>query len=171
MLTTTQVAKRAGVSVGTLYQYFPNKDALLFSLLQRHFEEMAEAMERVSAENTRWSLVELAEDIADAYVAVKLARPDATTALYRVASAIDQFRLAKGIYNRLEAAVVRALANAADATFSNPEQVAFTLLAAVSGLSRASFGALVDDPKVLSRLRDDARMVLKAYLRAAADNL
>lgn len=27
--TTNRIAERAGVSVGTLYQYFPNKDALV----------------------------------------------------------------------------------------------------------------------------------------------
>ena len=37
-LTTTQVALRAGVSVGTLYQYFPNKSALLQACLERHMD-------------------------------------------------------------------------------------------------------------------------------------
>ncbi|WP_425050732.1 TetR/AcrR family transcriptional regulator [Pseudomaricurvus hydrocarbonicus] len=43
-LTTTRVAERAGVSVGTLYQYFPNKEALLYAVLLNHFERLAEAL-------------------------------------------------------------------------------------------------------------------------------
>jgi AcrR family transcriptional regulator len=39
-LTTTRVALRAGVSVGTLYQYFPNKSALLQAALKRHLDEV-----------------------------------------------------------------------------------------------------------------------------------
>lgn len=33
-LTTTRVAERAGVSVGTLYQYYPNKQSLLFAVIE-----------------------------------------------------------------------------------------------------------------------------------------
>jgi AcrR family transcriptional regulator len=39
-LSTNLVAKVAGVSIGSLYQYFPNKDALLLELFQRHTDEM-----------------------------------------------------------------------------------------------------------------------------------
>lgn len=31
-LTTTRVAERAGVSVGTMYQYFPHKESLVYAL-------------------------------------------------------------------------------------------------------------------------------------------
>lgn len=37
-LTTGRVAELAGVSVGTLYQYFPSKEAILGELLERRFE-------------------------------------------------------------------------------------------------------------------------------------
>ena len=36
--TTDRIAQRAGVSVGSLYQYFPNKDAILVALTERHID-------------------------------------------------------------------------------------------------------------------------------------
>ncbi len=168
-LTTTRVAERAGVSVGTLYQYFPNKEALLYAILMRHFEEMAQAVERLCTGEPKKLLSSLADSIAEAYVSVKMARPDATTALYQVAGSIDQFRLSTDVYKRLQTAVVRVLANASDAVFNDPERAAFTLLSALAGVSRGSFGKLVPGPEVAGRLCEEACLLSRAYLRAAAD--
>ncbi|MES2642666.1 MAG: TetR/AcrR family transcriptional regulator [Myxococcota bacterium] len=41
-LTTTRVAERAGVSVGTLYQYFPDKRALVVALRVRYVDGLVE---------------------------------------------------------------------------------------------------------------------------------
>lgn len=37
--TTNRIAERAGVSVGTLYQYFPSKEAVAVALLEEHIRE------------------------------------------------------------------------------------------------------------------------------------
>ncbi|MFH8442023.1 TetR/AcrR family transcriptional regulator [Streptomyces sp. NPDC018026] len=39
--TTNRIAERARMSIGSLYQYFPNKDAILAELLVRHIDRGA----------------------------------------------------------------------------------------------------------------------------------
>lgn len=48
--TTNHVAESAGVSVGSLYQYFPNKDALLVGLAERHVNDAVEVLTVVAAD-------------------------------------------------------------------------------------------------------------------------
>lgn len=72
--TTNHIAEAAGVSVGSLYQYFPNKDALLVALAERHlaeatpaFEERLRSLEsqRPPIEVVARSLIELAVEQND----------------------------------------------------------------------------------------------------------
>ena len=44
--TTARVALRAGVSVGSVYQYFPNKEAMVAALIERHAEEIVTITEQ-----------------------------------------------------------------------------------------------------------------------------
>jgi len=48
--TTNRIAAKAGVSVGSLYEYFPNKDALLVALLEAHIAEGNAALSAVATE-------------------------------------------------------------------------------------------------------------------------
>jgi AcrR family transcriptional regulator len=44
--STNRIAAEAGVSVGSLYQYFPSKEALVAALIDRHMTQMVELFER-----------------------------------------------------------------------------------------------------------------------------
>jgi AcrR family transcriptional regulator len=68
-MTTTRVAERAGVSVGSLYQYFPSKDALLVELLDRRLtrtlEIVREAIDASRGENLETRLRRMIEALLE----------------------------------------------------------------------------------------------------------
>src|SRR6185295_18131266 len=53
--TTNHIAERAGVSIGSLYEYFPNKDALLHALLEDHIQEAQAILTAVTPDAGRGS--------------------------------------------------------------------------------------------------------------------
>ena len=51
LLTTSRIADRAGVSIGTLYQYFPDREAILLEMGQRHSDAMREKITSILLES------------------------------------------------------------------------------------------------------------------------
>jgi AcrR family transcriptional regulator len=51
-LTTNAVAELAGVSIGSLYQYFPNKLALIEAVRRRHFDDVLAILRAAADEKT-----------------------------------------------------------------------------------------------------------------------
>src|ERR1700754_265645 len=44
--STNRIAEKAGVSVGSLYQYFPGKEALVAAVVERHGNELTQVVRR-----------------------------------------------------------------------------------------------------------------------------
>lgn len=75
-LTTTLVAERAGVSVGTMYQYFPNKQALVFALNERYLRALAERIEATRAALEGARMASMVEALIETYWEAKMERAD-----------------------------------------------------------------------------------------------
>src|ERR1700680_2789223 len=99
-LTTTRVALRAGVSVGTLYQYFPNKSALLQAALTRHLMEVTDAVELVCKEQRGRTLREMVTALISTFLQAKMRDAKTSVALYSVSSDLDAARIVQQIGTR-----------------------------------------------------------------------
>ena len=100
-LTTTRVAERAGVSVGTLYQYYPNKQSLLFAALEDHLDKVSEVVESACEEARHKPLAEMVKEVVEAFVDAKMKRPDISMALYQIAADVGGPALVKRVGQRL----------------------------------------------------------------------
>ncbi|WP_433830696.1 TetR/AcrR family transcriptional regulator [Actinoplanes sp. CA-015351] len=77
--STNAIAARAGISPGSLYQYFPNKEAIAEALSRRLLEQMREAHATAfdPSEAAALPLPDLLDRVVDPLVAFNVANPGA----------------------------------------------------------------------------------------------
>lgn len=131
--TTTRIAERAGMSVGSLYQYYPNRDALLAAVLEKHLTGIADAVERSCDENSGKPVRQMASGLVTAFLAAKLRDPRESKALYAVAEERGGAELVARMNARSVAAVGKMLGTAPDARFDDPEMTGRIALGAMVG--------------------------------------
>jgi AcrR family transcriptional regulator len=90
--TTNRIADVAGVSVGSLYQYFPNKDALVAALHRRHSQQMRAVMTTVLDAASRTSLRDGIAALVRALLAAHLIDPELHRMLERELPFFDDAR-------------------------------------------------------------------------------
>ena len=74
-LTTNRIALRAGVSIGSLYQYFPNKEAIFAAIIRAKRAELLARMERALADSASLSPEEAADALVRAGMMHQFTRP------------------------------------------------------------------------------------------------
>ncbi len=84
--TTTRIAARAGASVGSLYQYYPNRDALPAAVPGEHLDRIAAAVERACLDHRRQPVAVMAEGLVHAFLTAKLHDLREARAFYAVAT-------------------------------------------------------------------------------------
>ncbi len=138
-LTTTRVAERAGVSVGTMYQYFPHKQALLYALNARYLDLLAQRVEAVCAAHHGAPTEAMVAALVAAYWDAKTERSEVTRALYRSAVELDNEALIEAFARRMDAATLAMLRTAPGTDLAHIELANVTLLSVIFGTVRNVF--------------------------------
>lgn len=153
--TTNAVAARAGVSIGTLYQYFADRDALVAELVRRHVARMQAVLTAALTELPELPLTDAIDRLVAAIVAAHRVSPRLHQALHRSlargpAEAVDAFEEA------LEATVTQVLTTRGELGLAAPGLTAIVLVRALGGLIRTTLRRepeRIDDPELAAAMR------------------
>jgi len=164
-LTTTRVAQRAGVSVGTLYQYYPNKQSLLFAVLENHLTNVMATVEAACERACHKPLAEMIREMVEAFVDAKMDRADISVALYQVAADVGGPALIKRTNQRSRKAVEAMLETASDIK-SPPDKFAIDImLSAMAGAMRSLLEA-GPSAATVRKAREQLVLLCQSYMMA-----
>lgn len=167
-MTTVAVAERAGVSVGSLYQYFPGKDALVAALLERYMDTVVRAAEAAGPPRSGRPLAADVDAQLGALLAAKMANPRLAVALKTQVPMRRDFPGLRPLLARMEKLVRRSMEeHRRELTFDDLDLAAFLLVGAVEGALSA---AVEQRPELLEgdRLRPALVRLVVSFLTAGS---
>lgn len=163
-LTTNRIADVAGVSIGSLYQYFPDKRAIFIALHRRHIEQMDRLVERTLVEHATSSLEDLLRAMVNAMIDTHSGDPE----FYQLLM-VEVPHRADGSQDfavRLDGAFRLAIAAKGRSRTENElDKAAFIVANMMDGLCH---GAVLRRPAKVSlrEAKDEIVRALLAYLRS-----
>jgi AcrR family transcriptional regulator len=163
-ITTIQIADRAGVSVGSLYQYFPNKNALLAAIVKRHVGEVVDITIAACRSAHGKTIGEMCATMMSAFVDAKTRRPEVSRALYLPSAAVNADAIVKEESARCIQAVHDMLITASDATVAQPQVVSRVLVGSIIGPTRAVIEA-GGNRATFERLKQHLTALTVGYLK------
>jgi AcrR family transcriptional regulator len=167
-LTTTRVADRAGVSVGTLYQYFTNKRSLLFAVLEDHLEKSDRRGGRCQPEGTTQATRRDDQRSGGGICGREDWHADVSVAMYKIASDVGGLALIKRVTQRMREAIVRMLESAPDVKTSSDEFAVQMMVTAMSG-AMCSVLETGGSPAMMRRLREHLVVLCQTYMAATTN--
>jgi AcrR family transcriptional regulator len=157
------------VSVGTLYQYYPNKVSLLAAVFEDHLNKVTVATEIACKEAHGKPLAEMIHDIVIAFVDIKMKRPDISVALYKVSLDIGGPAIAKRAIQRMRKAADAMIQTAPDS--HPPDKLALDVMfAAMSGVMKTVLESGAS-PSMVRNMRDQLVVLCQSYVAAAQRGL
>jgi AcrR family transcriptional regulator len=160
--STNKVAEVAGVSVGSLYRYFPSKEALVAALIERHVKEMLAVCETKLLELADAPLDRAAREIVRAILRAQSVNPKLHRILIQQVPRVGRLRDVDALQERFCVIVKAYLENRMkEVRPKNLELAVFLLVRAVEAVAHA---AVLEKPELLvdGELADElAEMVLR----------
>jgi AcrR family transcriptional regulator len=146
--STNRIAERAGVNIGSLYQYFPGKDALVAALIDRHLEEIALVLGESMAEAAGAPVADAARALVRAHLAIHARDPKLHRALLEQVPRVERLNPVARFRARMIDVVRAFLAERREELrVADLDFAAFVLVNAVDALTQA---AILERPDLLA---------------------
>jgi AcrR family transcriptional regulator len=147
--TTNRIAEAAGISVGSLYQYFPNKESIVGQLLDRHANAMWEVFAQGVAAYANVPLADAVPAIIDAIMTAHGVEPKLHRVLQELVPRAGRLAKQREMNRRAARVAAQFLAAHRDETdVADIETAAFVLVEAVEALIHASLDSELEDARV-----------------------